>query len=202
MRRRKFLKTLLGGGAVVGATQLVNAPIAQAGTDGDVVLGDVNNASAQTSIVATGATALHLEADSNFSLYAAPKTGSSADVIAVYGLGQGVGAGVRGDAGSNGIGVHAQNTSGGTALKVGGPMDYTRSGVVDISYPSASATLSGPKIYASTMILATVQNGVGVWVQAAIPTPGSPGSFKIVLNKAAGSGSHPKSAKVAWMLID
>src|SRR5439155_18914294 len=30
MRRRKFLKTLLGGGVVVGATQLVNAPIANA----------------------------------------------------------------------------------------------------------------------------------------------------------------------------
>src|SRR5437867_3124293 len=91
MRRRRFLKGMLGGGAVLGATQLVNAPIAKAGTDGDVVLGDVNNASAQTSIVATGATALHLEADSNFSLYAVPKTGSSADVIAVYGLGQGLG---------------------------------------------------------------------------------------------------------------
>ena len=123
-------------------------------------------------------------------------------MVGVYGLGQGVGAGVRGDAGANGIGVHAQNTSGGTALKVGGPMDYTRAGVVNIPHPSASATLSGPKIYASTMILATVQNGVGVWVKAAIPTPGSPGSFKIVLNKAAGTASKPKTAKVAWMLID
>jgi len=199
MRRRRFLKTLLGGGAAIGATQLVNAPIAKAGTDGDVVLGDVNDSSAQTSIVATGATALHLEADSNFALYAAPKTGSSADVVGAYGLGQGAGAGVRGDAGSGGIGVHAQNTSGGTALKVGGPMDYTRAGVVNIPHPSASATLSGPKVYASTMILATVQNGVGVWVKAAIPTPGSPGSFKIVLNAAP---AKSKTAKVAWMLVD
>ena len=74
--------------------------------------------------------------------------------------------------------------------------------MVDIPHPGTSAILSGPDISAKTLVLATVQNNVGVWVRAAVPNPGSPGSFKILLNEAAGSASHPKTAKVAWFLVE
>jgi len=52
------------------------------------------------------------------------------------------------------------------------------------------------------MALATPQNTVrGVWVICAVPNA-STGKLTITLNKAPGSASSPKTAKVAWFVVN
>ena len=92
----------------------------------------------------------------------------------------------------------AENSGDGTALKVTGPSIFSRSGTVDIASPAKSATVTGVPLTASSLVLATVQNKVGVSAQSAVPNvPGS--SFTANLNKAPATG---KTAVVAWFVVN
>jgi hypothetical protein len=123
--------------------------------------------------------------------------GTTPSGIGVNGL-SGSGIGVQGSAGANGIGVLAQNTAGSPALQVSGSAIFARSGIVAIASPAKSATVTGVALTASSLVLSTLQNNVGVYVTSAVPNvPGS--SFKINLNKAPGTG---KTAQVAWFVVN
>ena len=79
-----------------------------------------------------------------------------------------------------------------------GPSVFSRSGTVAIASPAKSATVTGVPLTASSLVLATVQDKVGVSVQSAVPNvPGS--SFTVNLNKAPGTG---KTATVAWFVVN
>jgi hypothetical protein len=97
--------------------------------------------------------------------------------------------------------VTAENTGGGTALKVAGPAQFARSGTVSIAYPAKSATVTGVPLTASSLILATAQNNVGVWIVSAAPNVAG-SSFIITLNKAPGTATAPKTAVVAWFVVN
>jgi hypothetical protein len=112
--------------------------------------------------------------------------------------------GVRGHAGVAGTGVLADNEdASGVALQVGpGRLAVDRSGVVAISYPNKSATVSVPGgIGASALALAAVQNNVGVYVKAAVPDTGA-GTVQLILNKPPGSSSNPKTAYIGWLVVN
>jgi hypothetical protein len=113
------------------------------------------------------------------------------------------GTGVTGQAtAAGGVGVLAQNTAGGTALQVNGPAAFTRAGTAQIPYPSKTATVTIPGgLSPSALVLATAQNNLGVYVIAAVPGT-STGTVKITLNKAAGTASAPKTAIVAWFVVN
>jgi hypothetical protein len=90
------------------------------------------------------------------------------------------------------------HVAGKTALKVTGLSVFSRSGKVAIKDTAKAATVTGVPLTASSLILATVQNSVGVWVASAVPNlPGS--SFTINLNAAPGTGH---TAQVAWFVVN
>jgi hypothetical protein len=128
----------------------------------------------------------------------------------VTGAASGSGTGVWGTAngpGSNGargtadsastVGVLAENTGGGTALKVSGPAAFSRSGALTVAAGKSSATQTGVALTAASLVLAVVQQNLsGVYVRAAVPnTTGS--SFTVYLSKAPTA-----SAKVAWFVVN
>jgi hypothetical protein len=118
----------------------------------------------------------------------------------VYGQNDGAGFGVAGRA-VNGTGVLA-DSSNGTALAVSGRATFTRSGKVNIAYPNKTAVVSVPGgLAASALALATVQDTTGVYVKSAVPNT-SNGTIQINLNKAPGSGTNPKTAHVAWFIVN
>jgi hypothetical protein len=104
-----------------------------------------------------------------------------------------------------GTGVFASTTlkGTGTALAVLGPATFDRSGVVSITFPAKSATVSvNDGLSASSGVLATMQNLIsGVYVVAAVPNTGA-GTVTITLNKAPGTSTSPKTAKVAWFVVN
>jgi hypothetical protein len=128
----------------------------------------------------------------------------------VYGQNDGSGYGVAGRA-NNGTGVFADSTNGtallaqssnGVALSVEGLSFFSRAGIVAISYPNKSATVSVPgAIQPSSLVLATVQNNTGVYVKFAVPKEAA-GTVVINLNKAPGSSTNPKTANVAWFVLN
>jgi hypothetical protein len=90
------------------------------------------------------------------------------------------------------------HVAGKTALKVTGLSVFSRSGKVAIKNTAKAATVTGVPLTASSLILATVQNSLGVWVASAVPNvPGS--SFTINLNAAPGTGH---TAQVAWFVVN
>jgi hypothetical protein len=90
------------------------------------------------------------------------------------------------------------HVGGKTALKVTGLSVFSRSGKVAIKNTAKAATVTGVPLTASSLILATVQNSLGVWVASAVPNvPGS--SFTINLNAAPGTGY---TAQVAWFVVN
>jgi hypothetical protein len=95
------------------------------------------------------------------------------------------------------------NTEGGIALSVTGKALFNRSGSVSITYPAKSATVAVPGgLSASALVLAIMQNAVsGIYVASAVPNT-STGKATINLNKAPGSGTAPKTAKVAWFVVN
>jgi hypothetical protein len=111
--------------------------------------------------------------------------------------------GVTGMNSGTGPGVLAQNSGGGTALQVTGPSVFNRSGLMSIAYPAKSAAVVVPGgLTASALVLATMQNAVsGVWVTSVIPNTAT-GQAVINLNKAPGSATSPKTAKVAWLVVN
>ena len=131
----------------------------------------------------------------------------------VYGETSGTGNGVLGYAPTatavkgqttSGIGVLATATGSGTALNVSGRAQFSRSGVVTITYPAKSAVISAVPVTAKSIALATIQKYLtGVYVVAAVPNlSGSSNSFTIYLNKAPGSSTAPKSVVVGWQVIE
>jgi hypothetical protein len=136
---------------------------------------------------------------------------NSSSASGVYGENAGTGYGIAGrcDGGTgasgysaNGVGVVATSPNG-TALSVNGTATFSRSGSVSIAYPAKSATVTVPGgLSASALVLALMQNSVsGVWVASAVPNTSS-GKATINLNKAPGSGTAPKTANVAWFVVD
>jgi hypothetical protein len=129
-------------------------------------------------------------------------TASNSCCSAVYGLNSGTGNGVAGRA-DTGTGVLAASTSG-TALKVSGKAQFSRSGLVTITYPAKSKVITGVPLTAKSLVLATQQKFLaGVYVVAAVPNlSGSSNSFTIYLSKAPGTSAVPKSVTVAWQVIE
>jgi len=98
---------------------------------------------------------------------------------------------------ANGVGVVAASPKG-TALSVTGKAKFNRSGIVSISSPATTATVTVPGgLSAAALVLALMQNSVsGVWVANAVPNT-STGKVTINLNQAPSS-----SAKVAWFVLN
>ncbi len=100
---------------------------------------------------------------------------------------------------SSGIGVIAENLSGGMALLVSGPAAFSRSGTVVIPSGSKSAVVPAAALSAASLVLALMQNVAGgVAVKAAVPDPAN-SKFTVFLNKAPAS---PATATVAWFIVN
>lgn len=112
-----------------------------------------------------------------------------------------IGTGTLGDS-ANGTGVAATSANG-TALSVSGPAKFDRSGRVSIAYPAKSATVAVPyALSTAALVFALMQNAVsGIYVTSAVPNTSS-GKVTINLNKAPGSASSPKMAKIAWFVVN
>ena len=99
-----------------------------------------------------------------------------------------------------GIGVIARNTGdgGGTALRVEGNTQMTRSGVGTIKKGVSAVTVPVPGgVTSKSMFLVTMQTdpGDGIYVRCA--TKYSATKFRVVFNK-----KPTKTAKFAWMVLD
>ena len=117
-----------------------------------------------------------------------PGTGS-----AVYGEATGTGVGVFGDT-TNGTGVIARSTNG-TALRVTGKAQFSRSGTVVIPAGAAARTVTLAGVTTASMVLATSQQTANVFVRSAVPASGS---FTIRL-----SGVAPAAGlKVAYFVLN
>ena len=127
---------------------------------------------------------------------------NSSTASGVYGENGSSGFGVAGRA-NGGVGVLADSTSG-TALEVNGKAQFSRSGVVTISYPAKTAVISAVPLTAKSLVFATEQRFLaGVYVVAAVPNlSGSSNSFTIYLNKTPGTSTSPKSVTVGWYVIE
>ena len=135
----------------------------------------------------------------------------SSNGIGVYGhVNNGGGSGVRGDntgegpgvfgIAPDGIGVSAYSSNG-TALKVDGKAEFSRSGTATVvgtaAAPKSSVTVKNVALTDMSLILVTPQKYVaGAWVAAAVPNVAT-GRFTLHLNKNISVGFP-----VAWMVIE
>lgn len=257
--RRKFLT---GAGVAAGALAVeavATATPAQAGTDGDVVLGGQNQTNSQTAIVSSAGIALYADstdpsgvgvwgdgngtgvraaggdigvhgeghntgvkghglevngvygytdADSASGVYGENLTGTGGYGVAGRSsspaLGAKQGAGVLGENTTNGVGVwgHAVNGTGvyadspnGFALQVNGKVSFSRSGIVNIPSGSRKIKVTLAGVSTASMVLATVQQTGGFFVQCVVPVSGA---FTISINKAPVS---PTTVKVAYLVL-
>lgn len=125
--------------------------------------------------------------------------GESAAGTGVLGISHGAAApGVSGDAtASNGIGVNAMASGGGTALSVVGKAKFSRSGTVTIPAGATRVTKTGVMLNTASFVLATLQAyRAGIAVAAVVPNAAA-GSFTIYLTKAVTS-----STRVAWFVVN
>jgi hypothetical protein len=98
---------------------------------------------------------------------------------------------------SAGMGILAENTAGGQALKVNGVAAFSRSGVATALTGHSSVSVSLP-LSSASFALATIQGNVtGLNVQGVTIVTGSPGSFTIHLNKTVAA-----KTKVAWLVVN
>ncbi|MEA2621698.1 MAG: hypothetical protein QOH61_608 [Chloroflexota bacterium] len=96
----------------------------------------------------------------------------------------------------NGVAVFASCT-GGFALETVGPIVSDRSGRFHVATGKSSFTISGHRVTADSLVLATVQGYVaGVWVVAATVNVGTQ-KFTVRLNKPA-----PRALTVGWFLVN
>jgi hypothetical protein len=126
----------------------------------------------------------------------------------VSGTGGGTGDGVQGTASTGngmhgtattagGVGVLAENTAGGTALKTTGPAVFSRSGLLTIAAGSAKGTVTGVALSSASLVLATLQQDkTGLYVRSAVPNVAG-SSFTINLSKAVTA-----SITVAWFVVN
>jgi hypothetical protein len=141
----------------------------------------------------------------------------SADLLTGTGVfGHGGRYGVRGSSGAgSGVGILAENTGGGTALKASGKSTFTgqasfdggfsvtgkstfsRSGLLTAPGGTSSIVKSSVSLSSSSYVLATIQtNTPGVSVRAAVPNPGS-STITIYF-----SANAPAGTKVAWFIVN
>jgi len=118
---------------------------------------------------------------------------------AIYGLNSAAGNGVAGRA-DDGTGVLAASVRG-TALKVDGKAQFSRSGTAAIvgysGTPKSSIVVNNVAMTQKSIVLVTPQKNVpGVWIQAAVPNAAN-GRFTIFLNKTV-TVSYP----VAWFIVE
>lgn len=202
---------LIASGSVL-ALVLVAFPAgerAEAGHDGtDVLHLDLDGGGA-TDNVEFGETTL-TDADTNsFPTLAVFDPGATRAVLgdSTSGIGIDGGGGYAGVAGhSTNIGVIGTSQAGtgvlaeslnGTALKVTGKSEFSRSGAVSIPARASKVVISGVDLTSSSLVLATIQqNASGRWVRAAVPDVAA-GSFTILLNKAA-----TRDTLVAWFVVN
>ena len=112
------------------------------------------------------------------------------------------GAGVKGTTSfAATAGVAAENTGGGSALKVTGKAAFNRSGIATIAGTTGTpknsvvVTVPGAALSAASMVLATIQgNPAGVYLQGVVK---GTTSFTIFLNKAVTT-----NVKVGWFIIN
>ena len=100
----------------------------------------------------------------------------------------------------DGIGVSAFSSNG-TALKVDGKAEFSRSGTASVvgtaATPKSAVTVTGVALTNQSIILVTPQKRVpGVWVLAAVRNVAG-SRFTVFLNKAVEVG-YP----VAWMVVE
>jgi len=116
----------------------------------------------------------------------------------VFGIGGAKGVGVRGQAqDSAGIGVLAEHTHGGVALKVSGKATFSRSGVVTVGAGKSRATVGNAGLTSESLVLVTLQqHATGVYVLAAVPDVAAD-AFTVYLSKAV-----PARTKVAWFIVN
>jgi hypothetical protein len=124
--------------------------------------------------------------------------------IGVYGQTGGTGSAVFGNATTNGAGVFGKSQSGtalrgdstnGTALQVNAKAKFSRSGITTVAAGTASKTVSHAGVTTASMVVATAQQNVNVFVKAAVP---SGGSFKLWLTSNAPVGG----LKVAYFVLN
>jgi hypothetical protein len=115
----------------------------------------------------------------------------------VLGIASG-GNGVHGQATTaEGVGVLAENTAGGTALRATGTTIFSRSGLLAVGSGQSTATQTGVALTSASLVLATLQqNRAGILVQAAVPNVAG-SSFTVHLSKAVSA-----STKVAWFVVN
>jgi hypothetical protein len=127
--------------------------------------------------------------------------GTTGNGTGVQGLSGAAGAiGTSGTALATGaIGVEARtNVSDGTALNVAGPATFSLSGVAHIGAGHTQAVVTGVSLRTTSLVLATLQNSIGVYVVAAVPNVAR-SKITIVLN-AVVPASH--TAKIAWFVVN
>jgi hypothetical protein len=96
----------------------------------------------------------------------------------------------------DGIGVLAKSGNG-TALKVEGPVDLSRSGRTTVAAGQRYSQIPLGDLSSKTFIIATVQGGTGgVWVQRVAVSP-THGYIRIYLNAAVAANTT-----VGWFAID
>ncbi len=231
--RREVLAGAAGALGVLAAQTLRKATPAQAGTDGDVVLGVDGQSAGYTTGVTTAGYGLHgrstasagvfgeggrygvLGQGSPYGVYGVGDTGvyglglngngvfgqtSVNFASGVYGQNDGTGYGVAGRS-NDGTGVLAESANG-TALKVNGKAQFSRSGVGTVagtaSAPKNSVRVTRP-ITAKSMMTATLQKYVpGVFVVAAVPNVAG-GYFTIYLNKSV---TTSVGGPIAWIVVE
>ncbi len=242
--RREVLAGAAGALGVLAAQTLGKATPAQAGSDGDVVLGvDFQSTSGVTGVTTTGYYGLRGKStfDGGSGVFGQSDYGVGVAGVGDYGVaGNGDTYGVRGSGGTgvygfgykeNGVfgltsvnfasGVYGQNdgtgygvagrsndgtgvlaeSANGTALKVNGKAQFSRSGVGTVagtaSAPKNSVRVTRP-ITAKSMMTATLQKYVpGVFVVAAVPNVAG-GYFTIYLNKSVTTSVGP----IAWIVVE
>jgi hypothetical protein len=118
--------------------------------------------------------------------------------VALKGVVDGLGTGVRGQAGPGGCGVQASAPTnlGGVALDVEGAANFSRSGRGKIpkGHSSVNVTVAGGLV-ASALVLVTLQNaGSGVYLKYARRVSST--QFTAKLNKAA-----PSNTYFAWFVV-
>ena len=212
--RRAAIAGAIGSAAALAVGGLGRPQRASAADGGNVILGQVNEATKSTAIRSPS------EANPITSAYLAMSTfgvqGSSTAFNGVGLYGSGIGTNGRGVVGQtnghnsqvgvdgdarlnagegiavrartmNGIGVYAEAT-GGYGLQVVGRAVFNRSGKTTLSGGTSAKTISGHAMTGATIVVATVQgNPAGVWVRS-VSVSDAADTFTIRLNKAAPAG--------------
>jgi hypothetical protein len=211
--RRALLAGALGGLGALAASAIGRASPARAANGGPVILGQLNEATANTLITTTDTSALYgqssaVGADAVFG-YASAATGGSWGVRGTTESTQGSGVvgtavsnsgatyGVQGQAYSpSGVGVYGINIAGGLALRAAGRAKFDTSGVATITAGHASKVITpGVNVTSSSFVLLTAKANIGsraLWF-----TTDAPGNkFTIHMSSSRSSGTN-----VAWLLL-